>query len=581
MKEKKKLMIAIVLIILLVILVFAIVKSNSGKTFTVSFNTHGGTEMKTLKIKDGETIEEPEEPSKEGYEFIGWYYDGKKFDFATKLTKNVELEAKWLKVGSIKHTVTFDSTGGSSVSEQKIKTGEKVKEPDNPVRNGYTFLCWTLDGKTYDFNQKIEKGITLVATWKKNEPAKVIPSTNSNPTVKKPVVVKPVVKTKIYKVSFYDGNKIISTKEIAEGKLVDAPILEKENFILVGWKYTGGMYDFTKPVTSDIRLEAIWNPILESVSKIDPDQVPADGEENQKAFDVIKKNNLVTIMKNNTFVSYTRGVNVGNWVAISLDLGVDPTMLEVETSADSVLEIEPISADETSFIAWIDIKDDMESEDYTFKLGDTETVGTVTIAVDYLKLKMNGANKLLSTSDNTDLDYNNQSVEIATNENVITVTETRFFQNTTDNTTVGEYAIVLDLGINPSQLRIQNATIDVTEESKEKYQLTGTQFILKLSNNNDPKVGKTETFLFKNGLDENNTLEITVEFVPLTNYGLAYEAEGEVAITTPDVDIKYYADRQTFIILSDIESFTFTDTKVDGTVLSKSATNTSGVWVII
>ena len=102
MKEKKKMMIAIVLIVLLGILIFAIVVSSKGNSIKVTFDSHGGTEVESLKIKKGEIIEEPEKPSKEGYEFIGWYYDGKKFDFSKELDKNIKLEAKWLKVGTLK-----------------------------------------------------------------------------------------------------------------------------------------------------------------------------------------------------------------------------------------------------------------------------------------------------------------------------------------------------------------------------------------------------------------------------------------------------------------------------------------------
>ena len=87
MKEKKKMMIAIVLIVLLGILIFAIVVSSKGNSIKVTFDSHGGTEVESLKIKKGEIIEEPEEPLKEGYEFIGWYYDGKNLIFQKSLIR--------------------------------------------------------------------------------------------------------------------------------------------------------------------------------------------------------------------------------------------------------------------------------------------------------------------------------------------------------------------------------------------------------------------------------------------------------------------------------------------------------------
>lgn len=35
--------------------------------------------------------------------------------------------------------------------------------------DGYTFVNWYLDGKVYDFNKPVDKDITLLAQWKKND----------------------------------------------------------------------------------------------------------------------------------------------------------------------------------------------------------------------------------------------------------------------------------------------------------------------------------------------------------------------------------------------------------------------------
>ena len=47
------------------------------------------------KIKCGETYSEPQEPVKEGYEFIGWYNGEEKYDFSQNIKGNVTLVAKW------------------------------------------------------------------------------------------------------------------------------------------------------------------------------------------------------------------------------------------------------------------------------------------------------------------------------------------------------------------------------------------------------------------------------------------------------------------------------------------------------
>jgi len=48
-------------------------------------------------ITEGETIAEPEKPAREGYEFIGWYYEDNQFNFDTPITEDITLIAKWEK----------------------------------------------------------------------------------------------------------------------------------------------------------------------------------------------------------------------------------------------------------------------------------------------------------------------------------------------------------------------------------------------------------------------------------------------------------------------------------------------------
>ena len=105
-----------------------------------------------------------------GYEFLGWYLNGEKYDFATPVTSDMTLYAKWVDDGSCKemYLVKFDSNGGSSVNSQRVEEGAKAVEPEDPTRNGYTFLGWYLNGRLFNFNTRIYEDITLVAKWEKN-----------------------------------------------------------------------------------------------------------------------------------------------------------------------------------------------------------------------------------------------------------------------------------------------------------------------------------------------------------------------------------------------------------------------------
>lgn len=61
----------------------------------VSFNTNGGNRIKSQKVKIGETLEKPDDPTRDGYEFDAWYYSKNRFDFSTPITEDITLNAYW------------------------------------------------------------------------------------------------------------------------------------------------------------------------------------------------------------------------------------------------------------------------------------------------------------------------------------------------------------------------------------------------------------------------------------------------------------------------------------------------------
>ncbi len=72
---------------------------SSTKTYTVTFNTDKGTAPDPQKVKKGATAEKPVAPKADGYACLGWYTDEDctaKFDFATAITADTDLYAKWV-----------------------------------------------------------------------------------------------------------------------------------------------------------------------------------------------------------------------------------------------------------------------------------------------------------------------------------------------------------------------------------------------------------------------------------------------------------------------------------------------------
>lgn len=64
-------------------------------------------------------------------------------------------------------TVTFDSDGGSVVSEQKLRNTQAVS-PADPKKNGYDFAGWYLGNEKYGFDTNVTENITLKAHWTPN-----------------------------------------------------------------------------------------------------------------------------------------------------------------------------------------------------------------------------------------------------------------------------------------------------------------------------------------------------------------------------------------------------------------------------
>ena len=170
--EKKKkifLIIGIVTLIIIVGMLILFFKDKEKNIYIISFDSNGGTVVLEQKVKHGERIKKPLDPYQEYFEFVEWQLDGKKYDFNQVVTQDITLKAIWKPINDNieKVTIKFDSNGGSKINNQIIEKGKKVTVPNTPSKSGYIFVEWQLDGKKYDFNQKVTKDITLKAIWNK------------------------------------------------------------------------------------------------------------------------------------------------------------------------------------------------------------------------------------------------------------------------------------------------------------------------------------------------------------------------------------------------------------------------------
>ena len=220
-----------------------------GNSYVVTFNSDGGTYIPLQLIENGNKIEKPIDPEKEGYTFIEWLYNGEKYDFDLPVSGAMTLRASYKKneteietekpiVESKKYTITFDTNGGNVLPNQTVEEGNKVYKPSNPEKEGYIFKYWSFNGVEYDFNTNVTSNINLIAVYEKDE-----------------------TYVKTYTVTFNtDGGSKIDNQTLNEGEKISKPTNpEKECYIFSHWEYEGTEYNFNAPIKKDITLKAIYN----------------------------------------------------------------------------------------------------------------------------------------------------------------------------------------------------------------------------------------------------------------------------------------------------------------------------------
>ena len=134
----------------------------TANSYTITFDTNGGSAVAPITQDYGTTIKAPAAPTKTGYTFMGWNPALP----AAMPAGDMTIKAQW----SInQYTVTFDTDGGSAVDAQTVAYGEKAKTPADPTKTGYTFAGWELGGNAYDFAASVTEDMTLTAKWKDSE----------------------------------------------------------------------------------------------------------------------------------------------------------------------------------------------------------------------------------------------------------------------------------------------------------------------------------------------------------------------------------------------------------------------------
>jgi len=142
-----------------------------------------------------------------------------------------------------KYAIYFETGTDEVILTKYVKRNSKVDKPTTPIKEGYVFKEWQLDGKTYDFNNEVTKDIILTAKWIKEEYVTIKFDTNSN----------------------YE----IEPKKILKGDSIDKlPESYKEDYEFIGWYLNNKLYN-NELIYDDIKLIAIYkNDKINSLYKI-------------------------------------------------------------------------------------------------------------------------------------------------------------------------------------------------------------------------------------------------------------------------------------------------------------------------
>ena len=214
--------------------------NNETKSYTVTFDTLGGSSVPSQSVKHGYKVNKPENPTKPGFTFEGWYVDDEKWSFSGhSVTSNMTLTAKYSEKSFV---ITYDLQGGEFFGYPNIITKAKYNDVislPNVYKFGCTFDGWTINGKKVDntFTYKYDYDITIVANWKVNT----------------------------FSVKFLnkDGSSIFNPINVVYGEVINLPSNPtKDGVSFDGWYLDPGFYEkFIEGSTmpnEDLILYAKW-----------------------------------------------------------------------------------------------------------------------------------------------------------------------------------------------------------------------------------------------------------------------------------------------------------------------------------
>lgn len=156
-------------------------------------------------------------------------------------SSDVVLTAVFKPIPQQEYSVVFDIDGDSNtIPTAIVKSGERVEKPINPIKEGYKFKFWSLDGiNEYNFDTRINESIILKAVF-----------TNE---------LNEDYKTVMFDVEGNEFDIPQITVGYKESAIKPEQIPQKEGYKFKFWSEDGiNEFDFNTSIVKDVKLKAVF-----------------------------------------------------------------------------------------------------------------------------------------------------------------------------------------------------------------------------------------------------------------------------------------------------------------------------------
>ncbi len=156
--------------------------------------------------------------------------------------------------------VQFESNGGTHVNSTEVVCGAQISRPEDPVKEGFDFKGWKLEGADFRFNNDtVDENIVLVAQWEAQAGVEFV-------TVK------------------FDsdgGSAVRETQVKRGGMLASLPVVPtKDGYVFEGWYDGEAEFDPLQKINEDLTLKAHWSKAPESTNNGGPNNQQNQGNHN-------------------------------------------------------------------------------------------------------------------------------------------------------------------------------------------------------------------------------------------------------------------------------------------------------------